>query len=676
MLVCGCRDGSSSAADTDGPVDTDGSDAPSSGTDDGTGDSDTEGGASACEEGLAPRQLRLLTRREYDATVRDLFSLVDPQECEVDEHCLPSASCQAGACMQSSVEPTAFVLSADGASHGSVHVAGSFNGWPGTIAAGGWPLDYDPATDSWSGTFDIEAGSHEYKLVIDETTWIADPTNPQTVPDGVGGSNSVLVVSETQTEVPPRGLDFAADIPPETRPDGFPFDDDAASGLVTSVHAQIYMRAAHDVARLALAAPGAWLPCTPTVSDTGCAEQVAAQVGRRVFRRPLEADEAARYADLILDADDPQDGLETMLRAMLASPFFLYRFEIGEPEGDHFRLSPYEVAAALSYGLLGTTPDDELLDAAELGELDAPAGIESQARRLLEDPRARDLLGVFALQWLGVERIATADKNPELFPDFDAQLRAAMLEETRQFVGHVAFEGSGRFDELLTADYSVVDARLTEHYGSGAPEASGRVQLPADRRGLLGHASVLASYAYSDQTSPVRRGLFVRRRLLCQDLPDPPPDAGAVPEVDPNATTRERFDQHGSDPACSGCHQFIDPVGFGFEHFDPVGVWRGEDAGQPIDASGVMLGLEGLGEGEPIEFASLPELATVLSSSQGAPKCFVRQYFRFAHGRLEGEADDCAISSLEQGFVETDHDIIELVVATLTSPEYLLRGAP
>lgn len=671
MIASACRGDRGTEAETDDTQPTAGDDA---GEGDGDGGSDGgDTGEIACEGGLAPRQLRLLTRREYEATVRDLFGLVDPQGCEVDAQCPGAAACDGGLCMQSSVEPTAFSLPADGQVWASVHVAGSFNGWPGTIAAGGWPLAHDAATDTWSGSFPIDAGTHEYKLVLDEATWIPDPSNATSAPDGVGGSNSVLQVSATEVEVPPLGLDFAAEIPLETRPAGFPFDDDAASGLVTSVHAEIYMRAARDAAALAMVEPSPWLPCTPAAGDDACAEQIARELGRRVFRRPLDDDEVEKYAGLVLGQSDPGDGLEVALRTMLASPFFLYRFEIGEAEGDAFRLSAYEVASALSYGLLGTTPDDALLNAAEAGELDAPDGVEAQARRLLQDPRARDLLGLFAVQWLGVERIATADKSASLFPDFTGDLRAAMLEETRRFVGHVAFAGSGRFDELLTADYTFVDDALAAHYGLPTPDESGRVQLPESRRGLLGHGSVLGSYAYSDQTSPVRRGLFVRRQLLCQELPDPPPDAGGVPEVDPNATTRERFEQHGSDPACASCHQFIDPVGFGFEHFDPVGAWRDQDAAQPIDATGVVTGLETLGDAEALPFSSLPELAEILEGSEAAGACFVRQYFRFAHGRLEGEADDCALDRLEGAFAESEHDILELVVATLTSPEYLLR---
>lgn len=166
-----------------------------------------------------------------------------------------------------------------------------------------------------------------------------------------------------------------------------------------------------------------------------------------------------------------------------------------------------------------------------------------------------------------------------------------MIEETERFALHVIFDGSGRYDELLAADYTFANARLAALYGLDRPsgEAFERVAYADGRRaGLLGHASVLASTAHSDQTSPIRRGLFVRRRLLCQEFPPPPADAGGVPDVDPTASTRERFAQHTEERACASCHRYIDPVGFGLETFGPIGAWREDDGGHPIERGGDM----------------------------------------------------------------------------------------
>lgn len=665
----GCRDrGDTGASGTD--TDTGGTATAGDSADETSGETE---GAGACLDPVAPRQLRLLTRREYDATVRDLFALAGGDGCTDAEQCPSGAACQDGACMVETSLPTTFEIPGQ-AGWTTVHVAGSFNGWPGTLAGGGWPLQRDAATDTWSGTFEIPPGDHQYKLVIDESTWIPDPTNPATADDGFGGSNSVLEVDVQLQEVPSLALSFTAELPAEVRPEGYAFDNNAAAGLVTSVHAEQYLRAAQAVAEAAVAEPAGWRPCAPEADAAACAEQVAREVGRRVWRRPLTDDEVARIAGMITGEATFDEGLRVALQAMLASPWFLYKFEIGEPDGDRFRLTGYEVATALAYGLWGTTPDDALLDAAEAGVLDTADGVEAQVQRLLAEPRARAQVSAFAVQWLGVEKIATIDKNDTLFPGFDTNLRASILEETRRLAEHVVFDGTGRFPELLSADYTFVDAALAGLYGVEAPAAAwSQVPAPAGRMGILGHASVLASNAYPNQSSPVRRGLFVRRALLCQELPPPPPEAGAVPEVDPSASTRERFEQHMDDDFCRACHQFIDPVGFGFEHFDPIGAWRELDAGLPIDASGELVGLDDLAGDDVHAFGSLPELAMVLAGSETAPACFATHYFRYAHGRLEAPEDDCALEDLAQRFAAADHDVVSLLAATLTAPEYRYR---
>lgn len=668
ITACRSSPGGAGEGETDDPVETTLPTAGDSDTDGDAGtDTDADGGDGipSCES-LPPRQLRLLTRAEYESTVADLFSLQPRTSCEVDTHCPAGATCDDdGACVVSSVPPTEFWLPADGHTWTTVHVAGTFNGWAPTVGNGAWSLAYDEASETWRGTFAIPEGTHEYKFVLNELDWITDPTNPESTGEF---NNSVLDVELAFEEVELLGLGLGNELPAESRPPGFPFDNNAEAGQVSATHVEAYMRAAGTVAQLALDTRDLWQPCDP-LGEGDCARTFANEVGLRVFRRPLEEAELQRYASIA-----QADGASLAVEAMLVSPNFLYRSEVGELDGDRYRLTAYELAASLSYTLVGSTPDDALLEAAELGELDTAGGVESHARRLLGDPRARETLGRFAAQWLGVEQIATVDKNPQLFPSMDAALRTSMLEETRRFVEYVAFDGSGRYDELLTAEYSLLDARLATLYDVDGPGGSGwaRTELPSDRAGLLGHASVLGSYAYSDQSSPVRRGLFVRRRILCQELPEPPPDAGAVPEIDANATTRERFDQHSRDPACAGCHVLIDPVGFGFEHFDAVGAFRARDAGQPVDASGVATSIEGIAPDEEA-FDGVVELGALLASSPEAPACLARQYFRYAHGRLDTEDDACAVDVLAARFAEADHDLIELFVATLTAGEFRYR---
>ena len=248
--------------------------------------------------------------------------------------------------------------------------------------------------------------------------------------------------------------------------------------------------------------------------------------------------------------------------------------------------------------------------------------------------------------WLGVERILTSDKRPALFPEDSPALRAATLAEPQRFVDAVVFEGSGRFSELLTADWSIVNGDLATRYDLAPGPDWSEVDVGEERGGLLGHASVLASYAHSDQNSPVRRGLFVREHLLCQSLGTPPPEAGGVPDVDPDATTCERFEQHSADPVCAGCHQYIDPVGFGFERFDALGGYRTVEHGQPIPTDGSLAGRDRFTDDFDREFNSVSRLGGFLATSTSAPTCFTAQLLRFGLGRVERFAHQCVIDEL------------------------------
>jgi len=476
--------------------------------------------------------------------------------------------------------------------------------------------------------------------VLDEQQWISDPRAPVSESDGLGGQNSAVELACSAS------VDPIANLPVESRKAGFPFDTDSAAALVTAAHVDAYLAAAEKLADFA----------SPVDVKT---------IGRRLFRRPLSADELARYQALA--TMDPK----TALHAMLVSPAFLYRSELGEKRGDHYRLTPYEIATALSFMFVGTTPSDALLDAAEKGELDTAAGLEKWARALLADPRARSQVGELVLQWTGAQNVLTADKRADLFPDFTDATRAALVSETRSFAEHVVFDGSGTFGELMTADYTIVDPIAAKFYGFSG---TGRVSYTDGRRaGLLGHASVLATTAHSDQTSPVLRGLLVRRNFLCQELPPPPAFAGGLPAVDPNATTRDRFEMHSKNGACAGCHHYIDSIGAGLERFDPVGRWRDTENGKPITGGGNMRDVERLGTGTDADYETLPELAQTIATSTAAQSCFVRQYLRFSRGVRETLAERCARVKLEAKLASAGGDIRELMVQSVLSPDFVER---
>lgn len=616
----------------------------------------------------AKRQLRLLNRREYANTVRDLFS---GGTCTSDAQCqLTSESCVSAHCAPDACGVTTFLWPANGKRPTSVHVAGSFNNWAPTVAAGGWAMTYVAAVDAYVVKRALENGAYQYKFVVDGQ-WLADPGNPNGTPDGFGGQNSLVTVQCTGDTAPASNV--TARFPLETRPTGYAFDNNAEAGLVTAEHVQAYLDAAEALAQRAPSVS----PCRPGDDPQPCATQFVRVFGRRAFRRPLSEEEVTRYAAFVLAQSDFATGLTRATEALLSSPYFLCRSELGAPQPDGtWRLTPFEVASALSYSLWATTPDDALLDAAAQGKLATAADVQREARRLLADPRAREVVRTFALQWLGVERVFTVDKAPAQFPTFTPALRQAMAEETQSLVEHVVFDGTGRFDELLTADYGYLDGTLAAHYGlSGGGAGLEKRALPPERVGLLGQGAVLASYAHSDQTSPVKRGVFVRQRLLCQDFPAPPANAGTVPKVDPSATTRERFRQHSSDPSCRGCHQHIDEVGFGFEGFDSAGAWRTTENGKTVDTSGDLTDVEAFGTGTHAPFTTLRGLAQGLTQSRRAKACFATTVARYVGGRVESDAQKCTTQALADAFVASGGDVKELLVNALSDERFLTRSS-
>ncbi len=615
----------------------------------------------------APRQLRLLNRREYQHTVRDLFGLGTGASCTEDIECnLETESCTAGTCTADPCGTGTFVLADAG--YGAVHVAGSFNGWPGSVAAGGWAMAYDATGDRWWLKAELGEGSFQYKYVIDESTWIADPTNPNQADDGFGGYNSLLTLSCDGAGLDDIAtLDLTAAFPVESRPQHYAFDNNAAAGLVSATLADAQLDAAEAVAGLAVLELERLSGCNP--ADDSCAEAFLRDFGARAWRRPLTEAQVQRLMSLLRAESDRSEGFSLAIQAVLSSPYFVYRSEIGVDQGDgSYRLDAWEQAAAMSYFYWGTMPDAALFAAAAAGELEDKAGIQSQAERLLADPRARDTLATFAQQWLGVEAVRTTQKSEE-FPD---DVREAMLAEVGDFYTHVLLDSSGRLPELYTADYTIVNPTLAAWYGLESPGSDG-VVANAERAGILGMGAVAATYAHSDQTSPIRRGLFIREALLCQSLGTPPANAASVPTVDPNATTRERFSQHSADPFCAGCHQYIDEVGFGMERLDTVGRWREEENGFPIDAVGNMNDIEKLGNRMDHPYQSLPELGELLSASERVNACFSVQVMRFALGWDPEEDPLCAFDPQRQVLLDNDLDMRALLLSVPTSNAFRIR---
>jgi len=335
--------------------------------------------------------------------------------------------------------------------------------------------------------------------------------------------------------------------------------------------------------------------------ERGCARSILAKLARRAYRRPVtDADMSGllRFYDegrLDKTRSGFESGVEMALRAMLASPKFLFRVErdpAGIAPGKAYTLTDVELASRLSFFLWSSIPDEELLSLAEAGRLRDPKTLSRQVVRMLADPKSQALVTNFAGQWLQIRnlRSATPDKND--FPNFDHTLRVAFARELELFVGSIISENRSIF-ELLTADYTFVNQRLALHYG--IPNIAGshfrRISgIDETRRGLLGKGGILLLTSHADRTSPVVRGKWILDNLMGSPPPPPPPDVPPLPDT-PGAkplTMRARMEQHRANPACAGCHKLMDPLGLALENFDAVGAWRTSDNGERVDTSGQL----------------------------------------------------------------------------------------
>ena len=340
--------------------------------------------------------------------------------------------------------------------------------------------------------------------------------------------------------------------------------------------------------------------CRPaTVRDEArCARTIVGTLARAAYRRPVagpDLDPLLAFYEQGRAEGGFERGIERALRAILVSPSFILRVErdpAGAVAGRAYPIADLELASRLSFFLWSSIPDDELIETAATGRLRRPEVLDAQIRRLLADHRADALVRNFAGQWLHLRNLKNATPDKNLFPNFDDNLRQSFGREMELFVGSVVAEDRSVLD-LLTADYTFVDGRLARHYR--IPNVYGphfrRVALADDgRRGLLGKGAVLLVTSHADRTSPVVRGKWILDNLIGLPPPPPPADVPPFPESAPGApqSVRARMEQHRASPACAGCHRVMDPLGLALEQFDAVGAARSEDAGRPIDASGVM----------------------------------------------------------------------------------------
>lgn len=464
--------------------------------------------------------------------------------------------------------------------------------------------------------------------------------------------------------------------PPENEVDGY--RTNASANLVNPLLVENYLTAAEGVAARAVARIGEVAPCEEGADTVECGHAFVTSFGARAFRRPL-TDEERVPLWLLFEAGNAESyakGIELVIQAMLQSPQFLYRVDAlkaATPESGAIALGAHELAGRLAFTLWGSLPDDQLLAAAAQGRLTTPSDVEREARRLLDDERARDIVRDFSEQWLGLSRLEGAVRDGSALEPglLSASLRASLV----QFVDASYFGAESGFAQLFTSNEVWLDAALAPLYGAAAPAAGFEPRaMPEPRFGLLTQPALLALLSHSDQSAPVLRGVFVRERILCQLVPAPPPDVNTVaPDPDPNATTRERFRQHTEQATCSSCHRLIDGIGFGFERYDQLGRYRATENGLEVDESGQVVEFEEASLNGA--FAGAGELAARIASSESARDCLATNWYRYSFGRQETREDACSLAQLKQRFAASQGDFKELLVGLTQTDAFLYRPA-
>lgn len=432
--------------------------------------------------------------------------------------------------------------------------------------------------------------------------------------------------------------------------EGFPTDDlgggfptvGAALSLSPS-YVLAYEAAAHALIEDLFAAEArrsAHVTCDVETAGDTCARTVLGEFARKAWRRPVTEEEVTTLLHPLEVARTvgatPTEGLRHAMAAVLLSPHFIFKVEVSPGALDGF-----ELATRLSYSLWGTMPDEALFAAAASGALVTDDGLRTEVERMLADPRAEALVHGFAARWLDYDDLENHEVNADLFAEFTPELAESMKQEANHFF-HDALAADTPVRDLLTTSHTFVDEALSAHYGITEPRPADvpagelwRVDgTPASRGGMLTLGALLTHTSLTSRTSPVKRGDFVFKHMLCGDIPPPPPEVEGLPDSEAVAgeTLRQRMERHSSDPSCAGCHKVMDPIGFGLEHFDAIGRYRTHDGASEVNASGIMP--------DDTTFDGAQELAGILANDPRFPFCVTKHFMTYSLGSAMSENVD------------------------------------
>jgi len=410
-------------------------------------------------------------------------------------------------------------------------------------------------------------------------------------------------------------------------------------------------------------------------NDASCRGDVLRELASRAWRRPATEEEVARLQSLVdvalTEGEGVEQGLDLAIRGILLSPHFIYRPELDDdPLSTEPRmLNDYELASRMSYFLWSSMPDETLFEAAASGTLQDDVGLRAQVDRMLSDPKSQALIDNFAGQWLRIRSLEDHVPDYESFPQWDGALRDAMSEETKLFFGEF-LSGTVAMDELLLTDFAFLNDRLAAHYGLALDLGSQfeRVSLDATnpRFGLLTLGSLLTVTSTPIRTSPVKRGVWILEQLLCSEPPPPPPGVEGLPDGDMSSgSLRDRLELHRADPVCASCHNLMDPLGLGLEHYDAIGAYRTQDDGFPIDSSGQLVGGE--------TFTTAREMAALIQEDERFDLCVVEKLFTYALGRPVAATEHPFVEAIAEAFAQSGSELPELIKIIVTSEPFRTR---
>lgn len=493
--------------------------------------------------------------------------------------------------------------------------------------------------------------------------------------DGIGTPIRRLTRAQLSNSL--RALADVGEIPVHALPADKAGDGYLWAGAASALFVEKMADLSQGYARAAAGILGERFGC----EDESCLPTLVEVLGGEAWRRPLTTEERQQLLTLATRAGpEVETSIEAVVQALVESPFFLYHLELPPAEavpGEVFALDDLALANRLSYFLWASPPDAPLVEAARAGRLRTNEGLREQALRMLDDQRAQVGFRNFYRDWLGLASLDALTKSEALYPDFDATTAADLRASLEAWLDDL-FVRDASLQEMFTSSKVFLNARLAELLDldiSGLSETLTAVELDSSRRsGLLTQPALLALLAKPDETDPIHRGAIIRERFLCQLLPEFPEnlEEAVPPPADGTKTTRQRYETQLTEPACSGCHQLFNPIGFAFEHYDPVGAWRDTDNGLPVDATSDVVATRDLDGIYPDAVALLRSM----SESFEVQGCLLRHLYRYALQRSDKTSDQCRLDAMTRQLRAKGLTLRSVMVSVATSEAFRLQELP